>query len=233
MNLGFAKELKNKNGKMILGPVVEYGRGNYDSYLDNSYHAKGDSHYVGGGFMAKQINTDGNYFEGSLRMGKVTSDFKSTGGSYDTDAKYLAGHIGVGRVQKMDAKNSMDYYAKFFHTHMDGDEVKVYAKGKDLDLTLDRSNSSRLRIGTRLNHLLGEKSAYYVGFAWQHEFNGLASGALAGKEIVSPSVKGHTGFMEMGVKLFSANQYDLDLGAIGSIGKKKGAGINLNFNFKF
>ena len=35
MNLGFAKKINNNSGKLIIAPVIEYGRGSYDSYLDN------------------------------------------------------------------------------------------------------------------------------------------------------------------------------------------------------
>ena len=56
---------------------------------------------------------------------------------------------------------------------------------------------------------------------------------VSSAEIVSPSIKGNTGFMELGVKLFDSSRYDLDLGGFGSVGKKEGAGLNFNFNYKF
>ena len=45
MNLGFAKKINNNSGKLIIAPVIEYGRGSYDSYLDNGTHGDGDAHF--------------------------------------------------------------------------------------------------------------------------------------------------------------------------------------------
>ena len=33
MNLGFAKKINNNSGKLIIVPVIEYGRGSYDPIL--------------------------------------------------------------------------------------------------------------------------------------------------------------------------------------------------------
>lgn len=232
-NLGLAKELKNKSGKLLIAPVVEYGRGNYDSYLNNGYHAEGNVHFVGGGLMAKQLKKDGVYVEGSVRAGKLSSKYKSHGGNYDADSAYLAAHLGVGKVVKLNAKNSVDYYGKYFYSHQASDDTTVHASGKPLAFHFDGVDSHRTRLGGRLNHYMGSKDALYVGFAWQHEFNSTARATLDGMGIAAPSLKGDTGIMELGWKLSQVDSYDLDLGATGSIGKKKGAGLKLNFNWKF
>ena len=77
MNLGFAKKINNNSGKLIIVPVIEYGRGSYDSYLDNGTHGDGDAHFWGAGLMAKQLNDDGLYYEGSLRAGRMSTDYQS------------------------------------------------------------------------------------------------------------------------------------------------------------
>ena len=51
------------SGKLLIAPVIEYGRGSYDSYLDNGTHGDGDAHFWGAGLMAKQLNDDGLYYE--------------------------------------------------------------------------------------------------------------------------------------------------------------------------
>lgn len=66
LNVGFAKEFSNAQGKLLFGPVVEYGGGSYDSYLDDGTHGEGGAHYFGVGVMARQVNHDGFYYEGSL-----------------------------------------------------------------------------------------------------------------------------------------------------------------------
>ena len=65
LNIGLAKKLKNNYGELLIAPVIEYGRGSYDSYLDNGTHGEGDAHFWGAGLIAKQTNEDGLYYEGS------------------------------------------------------------------------------------------------------------------------------------------------------------------------
>ncbi|MBE6096110.1 MAG: hypothetical protein E7199_11780, partial [Schwartzia succinivorans] len=75
LNIGFARELSNAQGKLLFGPMVEYGGGSYDSHLDDGTRGDGKAHYFGVGVMARQVNHDGFYYEGSLRGGRVTSDY--------------------------------------------------------------------------------------------------------------------------------------------------------------
>ena len=76
LNLGFAREIENKSGKLLFGPVIEYGHGSYDSYQDNGITADGKSSYWGIGLIAKQTNNNGFYYEGSIRAGRTKSDYR-------------------------------------------------------------------------------------------------------------------------------------------------------------
>ena len=88
MNLGFAKEIENKSGKLLVGPVIEYGHGNYDSYQDNGITADGKSSYWGIGVIAKQTNNNGFYYEGSIRGGRTKSDYSSDNVKPGTHVSY-------------------------------------------------------------------------------------------------------------------------------------------------
>ena len=233
LNVGLAKEIKNKAGKLLIGPVVEYGKGSYDSYLDNGYHGEGDTKYIGGGIMAKQTNDNGFYYEGSLRVGKLDNDYKARVNSYDSDATYYAAHIGVGKIVKLSDKNTLDYYGKYFYTHQKGDNTTLHAGGVDYDLSFDSVKSNRTRIGGRFTHAMSEKDSIYVGLAWQHEFSGTARATIDGAGTPAPTVKGNTGIMELGWKVNANKNLDLDLGATAYTGKQKGASLNLAMNFKF
>lgn len=236
LNVGFAKEVKNKAGKLLIGPVVEYGKGSYDSYLDKGFHGAGDTRYIGGGVMAKQTNNNGLYYEGSLRAGKLDNDYKSHGissNSYDSNSTYYAAHVGVGKIVKLNEKNSLDYYGKYFYTHQKGDGVTMHAGGEDYDLRFDSVDSNRTRIGARYTRAMNEKNSIYAGLAWQHEFSGTARATMDGTGIPAPSVKGDTGIMELGWKVEAGRKLDLDLGATGYTGKQKGARLNLAVNYKF
>ena len=105
LNLGFARELENSKGKLLFGPIVEYGHGSYDSYLDNGLKADGNASYWGLGLIAKQTNSNGFYYEGSLRAGRVKSDYSSqlsevSHADYDSSATYWAAHLGAGKFRK-------------------------------------------------------------------------------------------------------------------------------------
>ena len=53
LNLGFAKQRVAGRNTLTYGPFVEYGKGSYDSYLDDGLHGSGNMDYLGVGVMAK------------------------------------------------------------------------------------------------------------------------------------------------------------------------------------
>ena len=237
MNLGFAKKINNNSGKLIIVPVIEYGRGSYDSYLDNGTHGDGDAHFWGAGLMAKQLNDDGLYYEGSLRAGRMSTDYQSAvagGIKYDSDATYYAAHLGMGKVVQLNDKDTLDYYGKLFYTRQQGDKVTV---GTGATYDFDATTSLRTRLGARYTHQLSEKNAFYAGLAWQHEFDGesnaIVATTLGSASASAPSMKGDTGIMELGWRVNNSDKFELGLGVNGSVGKQKGVGFNLSLNFSF
>lgn len=237
MNLGFAKKINNNSGKLLIAPVIEYGRGSYDSYLDNGTHGDGDAHFWGAGLMAKQLNDDGLYYEGSLRAGRMSTDYQSAiagGIKYDSDATYYAAHLGMGKVVQLNDKDTIDYYGKLFYTRQQGDEVTV---GTGATYDFDATTSLRTRLGARYTHQLSEKNAFYAGLAWQHEFDGesnaIVATTLGSASAPAPSMKGDTGIMEFGWRVNNSDKFELGLGVNGSVGKQKGVGFNLSLNFSF
>lgn len=237
MNLGFAKKINNNSGKLIIAPVIEYGRGSYDSYLDNGTHGDGDAHFWGAGLMAKQLNDDGLYYEGSLRAGRMSTDYQSAvagGIKYDSDATYYAAHLGMGKVVQLNDKDTIDYYGKLFYTRQQGDKVTV---GTGATYDFDATTSLRTRLGARYTHQLSDKNAFYAGLAWQHEFDGesnaIVATTLGSASAPAPSMKGDTGIMELGWRVNNSDKFELGLGVNGSIGKQKGVGFNLSLNFSF
>ena len=237
MNLGFAKKINNNSGKLIIAPVIEYGRGSYDSYLDNGTHGDGDAHFWGAGLMAKQLNDDGLYYEGSLRAGRMSTDYQSAvagGIKYDSDVTYYAAHLGMGKVVQLNDKDTIDYYGKLFYTRQQGDKVTV---GTGATYDFDATTSLRTRLGARYTHQLSEKNAFYAGLAWQHEFDGesnaIVATTLGSASAPAPSMKGDTGIMELGWRVNNSDKFELGLGVNGSVGKQKGVGFNLSLNFSF
>ena len=235
-NIGFAKEVKNGSGKLLFGPMFEYGRGNYDSYLDDGTTGSGTAQNYGIGMMARQTNDNGFYYEGSVRYGKVTSDYSSSNVwagkdvSYDNSAKYWGAHVGVGKLQKLGGDNAIDLYGKLFYTNQGSSSVNI--DGDTLDFSSVKSKRSR--IGFRYIHGTSDVRSVYAGLAWQYEFDGAAHATANGLSTPSPSVKGSSGMLELGVLIApKASPVSFDLGVSGWAGKQKGYSLNANMLWSF
>lgn len=235
-NIGFAKEVKNGNGTLLFGPMVEYGRGNYESHLDDGTVGSGTGQSFGVGVMARQTNDNGFYYEGSLRYGKSTSTYSSNNLlagkniSYDNSANYWGAHAGVGKVVELSGDNSLDLYGKLFYTRQGASSVNV--DGDTLDFSA--VNSKRSRIGFRYIHGTSKVRSVYAGLAWQYEFDGAAHATANGFSTPSPSVKGSSGMLGLGVLIApKASPVSFDLGVSGWAGKQKGYSLNANMCWSF
>lgn len=201
LNVGFAKQDAIGAGKLTYGPFVEYGRGSYDSYLDDGTHGDGASSYIGGGFMAKVTGANQSYVEASLHAGRIKSDYSGnisgTPTSYDASNSYLAGHIGIGRKFDLGTDAALDGYAKYFCSHQGGTSAAL-ATGEQYDF--GSVTSSRVRLGVRYTKKLMPRSEFYAGLAWEYEFGGDATATYEGYETPSPSLKGGSGMLELGCR---------------------------------
>ena len=237
--LGFARELQNKSGKLLVGPVLEYGYGRYDSYQDDNSKADGKSHYWGVGIIAKQTNDNGLYYEGSLRVGRASSDYNRNNGdrmNYDSDATYWGAHLGIGKVQDIGHNNTLDYYGKYFYSHTGGDTTTMHTTlFGDVETRFDSVDSHRLRVGARVIHAVNEKNKIYGGLAYQYEFSGDARVTYNGVgNAPSPSVKGSSGMLELGWQVKPGRSpMVIDLNVTGWAGKQRGITANLQANWTF
>lgn len=201
LNVGFAKQDAIGAGKLTYGPFVEYGRGSYDSYLDDGTHGDGSTSYIGGGFMAKVTGANQSYVEASLHAGRIKSDYSGsisgTSTSYDASNSYLAGHIGIGKKFDLGTDAALDGYAKYFCSHQGGTSATL-ATGEKYDF--GSVTSSRVRLGVRYTKKLMPRSEFYAGLAWEYEFGGDATATYEGYETPSPSLKGGSGMLELGCR---------------------------------
>ena len=233
-NIGFAKEVKNGSGKLLFGPMIEYGRGSYESYLDDGTKGDGNTQNFGLGVMARQNNDNGTYYEGSLRYGKLTSNYNSgdlgADYNYDTDANYWGAHLGLGKVFQLNDKNSIDTYCKFFYTNQGSSSANISGSNVEFDAV----KSKRSRLGFRFNHATSDVRSIYAGLAWQHEFDGSACATANGYSMPSPSIKGNSMMVELGVNVApKSSPVSFDLGVSGWAGKQKGYSLNANMFWSF
>ena len=238
-NIGFARTINYQGSRLTLVPFVEYGKSGYDSYLDNGTHGNGDNTFTGIGIMAKNELKNGLYYEGSLRAGRMKSDYEGDIflGRYDTASNYLALHAGIGRAVKVTKDDSLDYYGKLFWTHQNGDSVMVTRDfiGDSYRYDFEAINSYRLRLGARWTRKLGGRDAFYAGLAWDYEFDSEARAHYEGGSSPAPGMKGSSGMLELGWRqeTTKANPFGMDFSVNGWCGKQRGITFNAGFKWCF
>ena len=237
LNVGFARKQTTKDGVLTFGPFVEYGRASYDSYLEDAAatHGDGKVSYVGAGLLARQDKKSGFYIEGSVRSGRLKSDYagivakKAT--SYDISNPYYAIHLGMGKERKLRAGDSLETYLKYFYSHQSGTSAKL-STGEDYNF--DAVNSHRLRLGARYAHDMGENGCFYAGLAWDYEFEGEARATYQGMTTPSPSLKGASAMLELGYRFAPKDsRVSYDLNVSGWQGKREGFTGSVGVNWTF
>ena len=237
LNVGFARKQEAKDGTLTFGPFVEYGRTSYDSHLEDAYGTRGDGkvNYLGLGVLAKKDLKSGAYLEGSLRAGRVKSDY--TGDiagavtSYDISSPYYALHLGVGKKIALKKGDAIDAYLKYFFSHQNATSATL-STGETYDF--DAVNSHRLRLGARYMHDMGGTGKFYAGLAWEYEFEGEARAAYQGMATPSPSLKGSSVLLELGYRFApkdSRVSYDVNIS--GWQGKREGFMGSVGVNWAF
>ena len=234
INVGMARELTYKKSVLTIAPLIEYGRSNYDSYLDSGTHGSGKQQFLGVGAIVRQDFTKGTYVEGSLRAGRMKGDYNSgdMNASYDTASNYFGLHLGVGKIVNLDKKNKLDIYGKLFYTKQAGDDVKLSTGAV---YNFEAIDSVRTRLGAHWTAELAKNSNLYVGLAWDHEFDSKARATYKGFSTPTPSMKGDSCLLELGwqVKPKETSPLSINLNLTGWCGKQKGVQFGAGFEWGF
>ena len=218
LGVGWARENAVQAGSLTFGPFIEYGRGSYDSYLDDGTHGSGKTSFFGAGMMAR-FETGDNWVDGSLRIGRTKSDYTGLA-TYDTTSTYYGVQVGVGKDFHVNETDTVGAYVRYAYSHTAGTSAHL-SSGETYDF--DAVNSHRLRIGTRYTHGMADFAQFYAGLAWEYEFDGDARATSQGDSAPSPSLKGNSALLELGYRFApqgSRMSYDLNL--TGWQGKRQG-----------
>ena len=174
---------------------------------------------------------DADYASGDL----IGADGEKVYASYDSSSSYYGAHIGIGRVSKLNDTVKADIYAKLLYTHQSGDSVTLGGAGNGEVYDFDEVNSTRARSGARLSKENCERGTYYVGLAYEYEFDGEAKATVKGLSTPAPSIKGSSGMLELGyiIQNKDVNAPAVDIGLRGWSGKKQGFSGSINFIWKF
>ena len=232
--VGSKRELKK--GSLEWGVFGEYGKSNYTLHSDAG-RGDGDSHYAGGGLMAKWTNKHDVYTEASVRLGRLNDtasnllrDAAGNGYGYDVHANYFGAHVGIGKIINYKGGKSLDVYGKYFYTKRDGVD---FASGGN-NYSLDSVASSVLRVGARYG-TTDKKWNWYGGLAYEYEFDGKSEGTVDGVGIRAASVKGGSVRGEIGLRMSATktNPWQTDISIYGYGGKHRGFGGSVNVAYMF
>ena len=238
--VGVAKTKDLNAGKFSYGAFFENGGGNYNTYNDfngTSFRGDGNVVYNGGGLLMRYEQTSGVYTEVSLRAGTAKNEvsnaleFADNRYGFKTENAYYGAHIGIGKIIKLDNGKAWDIYGKYFHTHHEGDSVKIANDVFDFDSV----DSDKLRIGARFSEQQGEKLTSYYGLAWEYEFSGDAGGTANHYAMYTPSLEGSTVIGEVGFRYTpgKASPWYFDANVRGYAGMQEGISGSVQAVYSF
>ena len=242
LSLGWARELKGKTATLTFTPFIEYGKGTYNSYLDDGTHGSGNVSYLGAGIMGRMENNKGLWAEAALHGGKARSDYKGsvyTGStsSYDSANAYYAAHLGIGKEIKTNDKDKMNAYLRYFWSYQSGMQAGIHSTGSSMstdDYDFSGVHSNRVRLGFTYTHQDSDKSEVYAGLAWEYELSGKAGATYQGYDAPSPSLRGGSAMLEAGYRFAPKDsRFSYDLRFTGWQGKRHGytGGAHVNWAF--
>ena len=237
-NVGFVRRSQHEGHIDTIMPFFEYGKSHYASYLDTGARGDGRQHYTGGGILLRRDLDSGLYYEGAVRAGYLKGDFHGmiakSMSRYDSGAPYIAAQAGLGKIYTRN-RDSYDIYGKFFYTYLGSDSAVVHSGYGDSKYDFDSINSYVTRLGMRWTRDFDQIRSLYAGIGWDYEAGSKARATYAGWNTPSPTVKGSSGFLELGwkSKIDNSHPWGVDLKATGWTGKQEGgtffATISHNF----
>ena len=233
VNVGVASDDALSGGNLTTGLFVEYGKGSYESKLDNGTKGEGDTEFIGGGAFARYSANNGFYGEISGRVGKAKVDYeKSLYDAFDISSTYYGAHLGFGKIFAFNS-NDLDIFTRFIYGYTAGNETTI----KGVNVGFDSVTSKRVQAGIKDNIKLNDTSKLYLGATYQYEFDSEANGdvslaSFGSASIAAPKLKGATGIGELGY-IYDNGGVKFDVGIKGYVGKERGYSGNLGITFKF
>lgn len=239
MDAGVAFARNNRHGRLVFAPVVDYGSGDYDTYLSDGTRGTGTAKYWAAGIIARQTNNNGFYYEGSLRAGHANVDFHSSEMRNDGDAPVtfnstapvLTGHIRIGRVLPIGPGNTLHVYGYYTHTRQGSMEAELSSGER---YRFEKVDNGRLRIGARLTWQR-KNQRFYSGIAYQYAINGDATATCGDIDIPKSGQNGSSAMLELGwqIKPNKNTPWVVDVSATGWAGMQKGVSAQIRIKKEF
>ncbi len=229
-DIGIARQFQRKSSVLTVAPVIEYGRGTFDSYQSSGVRGEGRQYYLAGGVVVRSMNNSGFYYEGSFRAGKSdtrysSNDFKRLGElvhvSYHNDAPVINSHVRIGKKIRMGKNNIIDVYG-FYAYARQGSSSTTLNWGDHYRFS--STDCGRFKTGYRLTSRLNAVSSIYTGLAYQYDDNSSSTSTTGDKSVSSSGEKGSSGMLEIGwvVRPIKDNPWMIDINTTGWCGIQQG-----------
>ena len=244
---GLARHAETVWADVLLGAFFEAGYGSLATSREvtgTTVWGNGDTHYTGGGLLARIDLTRGLlrglYVEGSGRAGEVATSWNSDDlldnldrpADYDLSTPYYGGHAGLGYRLPLGETWTLDVYGKYLFTHQNGQETGLHGDS----IHFDAVDSSRLRLGARLDGGILPAASVYMGAAWEYEYLGTARAASRTSDMSIPSttMTGSSALFELGLAVTPETApLRLDLALEGAAGTRRSIGGRVQLVYEF
>ena len=244
--VGLARYCKLPSVGFLAGVFFETGLSRFDAEHEyagyDSFDSEGNASYYGVGALGKlylnETAMQGLYAEGSFRIGMLNYSWESDGwrvnGSdvdYSSESPYMAAHGGIGWMKSLTDSVDLDIYAKYLWSHVSGDDGSISGSR----VNFDAMDSNRLRGGARLSFKGSEAFSWYLGAAYERQFNGRSASDVYGHDTPSASLKGDTAMVEAGLQLKPSKEVPVSflLGASGYAGTREGVSGTFQIRYEF
>ncbi|MDR0736095.1 MAG: autotransporter outer membrane beta-barrel domain-containing protein, partial [Zoogloeaceae bacterium] len=244
---GEAIKREKEDQSFLLGGFFEAGHGNYDVHGKFGHpdhpRMKGDGklRYYGLGVMARQHWDSGLRLEASLRGGRQENKFHSrdladvdnTTARYKLNVPWFGAHLGVGHEWQKDEHTLIDLYLRYYWTWQDGKRVRINNGREDVRFYADQSH--RARLGGRYTRVKDIHRSWYLGLAYEREFDHRARARSIDGDIDVPDPSGDGFVGEIGMILHPRNhdRFSIEFGLQGYAGKREGVSGGFRAGWKF
>jgi hypothetical protein len=238
---GVAKEINKDGDKITIGGFVEHGRKKSKLLEEIDFDkisAEQTGNYSGVGVLARTDMVSNSYIEGSARIGACKVEFdtdnlnqeKKEVVTYDYDAMYIGGHVGVGYIYKINNKLNIDISSKFLFMHQEGKEIKLSSRD---NIKFSGIETGKVRIGTNVEYKMSKQWYPYAGLDYDYDVLGGKVEAIT-IDIDLPTVEVKRGRFtgQAGIRK-DIGKFNLDCSVKGYAGSKEGIDTMLKAKFYF
>ncbi|MCQ2371078.1 MAG: autotransporter outer membrane beta-barrel domain-containing protein [Akkermansia sp.] len=221
-------------GGNALAAAFEYGDSSYDSYV-HDLHANGKGRSWGGALLGDWELGAGWHMDTVARVGKVRNTYNADiDGPVDgrTSSTYAGASIGFGNVQQVGTDCEFDTYLRYLYTRINGGHACLSRGSRARFRSV---NANRTVLGTRFLYAVAENSRIYAGAGWLQQYGGGSHGTVDGVSGPSPSLKGASGFFELGTQLAYPDNRNLafDFNVTGWVGTQRGVSVGAGVRYAF